>query len=47
MFVEVHIYLVSQEEVLGRETDQLWGSLVPYVESHCRVKICVYFYSYG
>lgn len=47
MFVEVHVYLVSQEEVLGRETDELWGSLVPYMESHCRVKICVYFYSYG
>lgn len=32
MFVEVCMYLVSLEEVLGRETDQLRGSLVPYLE---------------
>lgn len=47
MFVEVCVYLVSLEEVLGRETDQLWGSLVPYLESYCRVKICVCIYSYA
>lgn len=47
MFVEVCIYLVSLEEVLERETDQLWGSLVPHLESYCRVKTYVCIYSYA
>lgn len=38
--------LVSLEEVLRGETDQLWGWLVPYWDSYCRVKIYVYTYSY-